>query len=97
VTLGYVESRQVFDALGWSADDTGPLYELAGSLEKLGLVRTMGVATGGYVPVRPTYMGIVRATQPEQSAWQASLPELIEAWETTSIEFKRPQRPSKPT
>lgn len=85
----YVQAREVFEALAWPTDDIGPFYDLSGQLTELGLAKTMGVAVGGNVPVRVTYAGVVRATQKGQSGWQRDLPDLIETWETTSVEFKR--------
>jgi hypothetical protein len=76
VVLDYVQARDIFEALGWPTDDIGPFYELPGQLKDVGCVDLMAATTGGYVPVRPTYYGIVRATQQVQSAWQARLPEL---------------------
>jgi hypothetical protein len=87
--LEYVQARDVFEALGWPTDDIGPFYELPGQLKEVGCADVMAATTGGNVPVRPTYYGIVRATQQVLSAWQATLPDLIDVWETTSVEFKR--------
>lgn len=89
VGLELLEPREVFAALGWPTDDVHQFYELTEQLNDVRCVRRMTPSTGGSVPTRPTYYGIVRATQQVQGAWQAELPELIETWETTSVEFKR--------
>ena len=49
----------------------------------------MGVTAGGHVPIRVTYVGVVRGTQQAHGEWQRTLPELVATWETTSVDFKR--------
>ena len=85
----YVGTRDVFASLGWSTEDITPFYDLSRQVEQLTLAKTMGVTTGGNVPIRVTYVGVVRGTQQAHGEWQRTLPELVATWETTSVDFKR--------
>jgi hypothetical protein len=86
-TLAWIEADSVYADLGWALEGHDP-FRLAQSLERLGFAR-VHATLGGPVQVRPTYQGVVRATKRVLTEWQRRLANLVEEWETTTVEFKR--------
>jgi hypothetical protein len=80
----------VYDRLGWDKADHEP-YALTESLSDLGAIRR-DARMGGYIAVHPTYRGLVRITERHSTEWQVRLANLVEEWETVSVEFKRELR-----
>lgn len=83
----WTTAEDVYEDLGWAVDRVAALH-LAQSLERLGLVN-LHTTLGGPVRVRPTYRGIVRATKKVATEWQQRLVEMVDEWETATVEFKR--------
>jgi hypothetical protein len=84
--MGEVEARDVFAELGWCERDHSA-YDLPHSLDDIGLV-THTPMMGGSSRVRPTYRGVVRATQRVNTQWQSRIESMVDEWETTTVEFK---------
>lgn len=84
--LAWTTAEAVFAELGWPVDGHDPLH-LAQSLEQLGYVQVRATL-GGPVRVRPTYRGVVRTTRRVATEWQQRLGEMVDEWETTTVEFK---------
>ena len=70
------------------SSELGDVYATAKILEEAGCA-TLRAFLGGPVLLRVTYAGLVRATQAEQTEWQALVEQLLPEWETTNVEFKR--------
>ena len=93
-SLAWTTAEDVFIELAWPVDGHDPLH-VTQSLERLGYVQVRA-ATGGPVRVRPTYRGVVRATRRVATEWQQRLAEMVDEWETTTVEFKStPPRTSR--
>ena len=84
--LAWTTAEDMFAELGWPVEGHDPLH-LAQSLQRLGYVQVQA-AIGGPVRVRPTYRGVVRATRRVVTEWQQRLREMVDEWETTTVEFK---------
>jgi hypothetical protein len=85
--VDWTTAEAVYEDLGWAVDRVASLH-LAQSLARLGLV-DLHTTLGGPVRVRPTYRGIVRATKRVSTEWQQRLAEMVDEWETATVEFKR--------
>jgi hypothetical protein len=84
--LDEIQAREVFAELGW--EGRGHLmYDLSQSLASLGLIEQQA-AMGDYLAVRPTYRGIVLATQGVTTEWWLRIEAMVKDWETTTVEFK---------
>lgn len=97
----WATAAEVFAALGWSTSeraDIGRAHAIVNILESAGLIRKR-VAMGsiGAVRARPTYRGVVLATQQVATEWQQRLAEMAEEWETTTVEYKREVKLDSPT
>ena len=82
-----VVMEDLFSRLGWAFHDmksTSLFY----ALENRGMIS--GVVTNGptFHHMRPTYAGVVRATQQEPTATRQLVESLLPDWETASVEFK---------
>jgi len=86
-TVVWTAAEEVYSDLGWALAAGDP-FHLAQSLERLGFAKVRA-ALGGPVQVRPTYQGVVRATQRVLTEWRQRLADMVEEWETTTVEFKR--------
>jgi hypothetical protein len=84
--MRWVDAREVWERLGSSADEHDPHF-LMDSLRKLRLVTTSMTNTS--VHLRPTYRGVVRATERQTTEWQERLVTLVEEWETATVDFKQ--------
>jgi hypothetical protein len=95
-TVQWITAVEVFEALGWDTAGNDAItrgHVNANQLEESGLIRTRrttGSLSG--VAFRPTYRGIVFATQQLTTEWQQRLAAMVEEWETTTVEFKREVR-----
>jgi hypothetical protein len=79
--------ERVLGALGWS-DDIAKTEVLFKSLAIKTLVAG-GLGTGGYIEgLRPTYNGVVRATEYKRTMTSALVQNLLPEWETATVEFK---------
>lgn len=85
----HVHVRDVFSHLGWPTEDIQPFYDLTTSLRAAGCVHHYAMATGGSIHLRPTYFGVVKATQKVETAQQEHLAGLVTEWETSTVDFKR--------
>lgn len=97
----WATATEVFASLGWSTSeraDIGRAHAIVNILDGAGLVRKR-VAMGsiGAVHARPTYRGLVFATQQVATEWQQRLAEMAEEWETTTVEYKREVKLDSPT
>jgi hypothetical protein len=86
--LRYVPWRQVTGVLGWANPDFNLVFDIARRLEEAGLLDKRS-GLGQRIDVRPTYAGIVRATEGTQAALRQLVADLVPDWETTTVEFKR--------
>ena len=84
--LHRVPYRDLFQKLGWEID-IGRAYAIADQMEEQGFLRKKA-AFGDFLEVWPTYSGVVRATEHEQTGAQSLLVTLLEEWETASTEVK---------
>ena len=87
VALAWTTAEAVYAELGWARTGHDPVH-LAKSLERLGFLNVRA-SLGGPVRVRPTYRGIVRATKSVATEWQRRLTDMVNEWETATVEFKR--------
>lgn len=91
-SVDWTGAVEVFEALGWDTEGneaTTRGHAIANQLEGAGLIktrRTMGGLAG--VKFRPTYRGVVFATQQLATEWQQRLAAMVDEWETTTVEFK---------
>jgi hypothetical protein len=97
----WATAAEVFEALGWSTSDRaaiGRAHAIVNVLEGSGLIRKR-VAMGslGAVRGRPTYRGVVFATQQVATEWQQRPAEMAAEWETTTVEYKREVKLGNPT
>lgn len=88
--VNQVEMKEALGALG-QPNDQGAAIVVTKRLESVGCIHpdpliTMGA--DGYCRVIPTYVAIVVATQRVATDQQAMLRELVQQWETTSVDFK---------
>ena len=86
-----ITGLQVFNSAGWDWEDDGPVecLVLAKPLSDVGMVEQRSYL-GGHIDLTPTYVGIVRATTRQiESEFGQLARELLDAWETTNVEFKR--------
>ena len=80
--------QAVRDELGWSEDEHD-IHLIAHDLEAAGLIELTAMAGGdASLHIRPTYAGVVRATERISTEWDARLREMVAEWETTTVEFK---------
>ena len=99
--VGWITAVEVFAALGWGTEGNNAVtrgHLIANQLEDSGLIRTsrtMGGLSG--VSFRPTYRGVVFATQQLTTEWQQRLAAMVQEWETTTVEFKREIRLNSPS
>lgn len=98
--LQWITAVEVFEALGWGTEGNDAItrgHLTANQLEEARLIRTRRTAGSlSGVAFRPTYRGIVFATQQLATEWQQRLAEMVEEWETTTVEFKREVRLKTP-
>ncbi len=80
-------AKEVFEGLGWPWD-LGHAIALTGNLENNQCLHAWPTM-GGPVEVRVTYIGVVLGTQEQETRDQQLLGELVEDWETTTVDFKR--------
>lgn len=85
--VNWVEAADIVAGLGWP-DDISIRYGMATALEGEGMVRQRATM-GGFVSLRPTFAGVVRATEVAQAEWQDQLKTLVAGGETANVEFKR--------
>lgn len=86
------EAKEVFERLGLTTEDFDAINTnqvLIGNLKSKRLIETNGPISFGNAIVRPTYLGVVRATEHDQWEWLERLERLIGEWETATTEFKR--------
>lgn len=86
-----VEWQDVFAKLGWSGDgreDMSRARHITRRLEDSGLIRR-SARGGGAIRLTPRYVGVVRATRRAETEWVRTIRQLVEEWETTTVEFKR--------
>lgn len=86
-TMQNTTAKEVFEDLGWSWH-LGHAIALTTSLESSHCLHAWPTM-GGPVEMRVTYIGVVIGTQEQQSRDQQLLRELVEDWETTTVDFKR--------
>lgn len=86
-TIKLVEMREALSALE-RVPDPGAAIAITKRLEGLGCIGQHPIITNGSCKVRPSYVGIVVATQQVPTELRALLNDLIETWETTSVDFK---------
>ncbi len=82
-----VTSQDVFADLGWTWH-MGHALDITERLKEKDCLHSIPTA-GGPIPVRITYIGVVRATEAERTEDQELLRDLLEDWETTTVDFKR--------
>lgn len=82
-----VTSEELFSDLGWPWH-MGHALDITNRLKEKSCLHSMPTM-GGPIPVRVTYIGVVRATEAERTEDQELLRELLEDWETTTVDFKR--------
>lgn len=85
--VDFVSAEDVVVSLGWP-DDVGVRYGTSAALEGEGLARVRAFM-GGHVDLRPTFAGVVRATEKVQTEWQERLDDLLTKGEAINVEFKR--------
>jgi hypothetical protein len=81
------DAADVFESLGWP-DGARRGYGLTQPLEDEGFIAER-LATNAYVLVRPTYLGVVRATEAEGAQGQQLVAEVLAEGETTNVEIKQ--------
>jgi hypothetical protein len=86
-TVEYTTAAAVMEHLGWSDDDHDP-WAICQALGDDGFIKSEAYV-GGKVDLRPTYRGVVKATEAIATEWQQRLDDLVEEWETTTVDFKR--------
>jgi hypothetical protein len=90
--LTWHEAKEVFERLNMPTADfdaSNANHSLIGNLKSKRFIETSGPIGHGNAKLRPTYIGVVRATQHDQWEWLDRLEGLVEEWETTTTEFKR--------
>lgn len=90
-----VTAEDVFADLGWTWN-MGHALDITERLKEKTCLHSIPT-TGGPIPVRITYIGVVRATEAERTEDQERLRELLDDWETTTVDFKRELDLSTPT
>ncbi len=88
VRMHWIEARQVFAALGRSADRSDEIG-ISKRLTEQSIDLIEPLTTIGGVRFRPRYAGVVLATQKIQAELQSLVASLIPEWETVTVEFKR--------
>jgi hypothetical protein len=84
----------VFTELGWSTSERTDItraHEICNVLEEPQSDFVQSRRASGSLPailLRPTYRGVVRATQRIASEWQQRLEALVDEWETVTVDFK---------
>jgi hypothetical protein len=83
----HVDVGELSQHAGWEPDPdrTAVLFQ---SLENKNLIAGVLVLGPNIDELRPTYYGIVRATQHEPTATAQKISELLPEWETTTVEVK---------
>ena len=87
-TRSHAQMADIDASEAMAGSDRGDVYTTAKILEEAGCA-TLRAFLGGAVRLRVTYVGLVRATQAEQTRWQTLVADLLPEWETTNVEFKR--------
>lgn len=83
-----VNSKDVFADLGWSWHSAHAL-DITERLKEKNCLHSHPTLGDDPLPVRVTYIGVVRATEAERTEDQELLRELLDDWETTTVDFKR--------
>jgi hypothetical protein len=83
--VDWVHAHEVYAALGWDERDRDP-HALTKSLEEIALVRRH--VTLGSLQAYPTYRGIVRTRERVNTEWWGRIVDMVDEWETTTVEFK---------
>lgn len=88
--LRKVDLKEIDAALGSERGEGGVrrTWDNAQSLDELGLAKFRGYI-GGTGTIRPTYMGVVRATRGESTELYQLISRLVAEGETTNVDFKR--------
>ncbi len=87
--MTWTTGQEVRVELGWSEDEHD-IHLIAHDLEAAGLIELTAMAGGdASLHIRPTYAGVVRATERISTEWDIRLREMVAEWETTTVEFKR--------
>jgi hypothetical protein len=74
--------------LGW-VEDEHDMPLITDDLARAGLLERSAMSGGdAYLHIRPTYAGVVRATERVSTEWDIRLREMVAEWETTTVEFK---------
>lgn len=74
--------------LGW-AQDEHDMPMITDDLAAAGLLEVTAMSGGdAYLHIRPTYAGVVRATERVSTEWDVRLRDMVAEWETTTVEFK---------
>jgi hypothetical protein len=87
-TVEEVTGADVARELGWDDAGAGRLFDIVQRLADLGCLQSQAYL-GGRIDLSPRYVGVVRASEAEQTEWQALVDELLPEWETVTVEFKR--------
>jgi len=87
IMRGDVTAQEVFSDLGWPWHP-GHALDITNVLKDKSCLHSIPTA-GGPIPVRITYVGVVRATEVERTEDQELLRDLLADWETTTVDFKR--------
>ncbi len=82
-----VTTQELFSDLGWPWHP-GHALDVTNVLKAKSCLHSHPTM-GGPIPVRVTYIGVVRATETERSRDQELLRRLLDDWETTTVDFKR--------
>ena len=86
--MTWTTAEAIRSELGWAADEHDLTF-ITQDLERAGLIERSAM-TGGLaaIHIRPRYAGVVRATERIQTEWDGRLREMVDEWETTTVEFK---------
>lgn len=89
----WATATEVFETLGWPTierADHSRALSIVNILAEARLVKTrITMGSIDSVRCRPTYKGVVLATQQVATEWQQRLAEMADEWETTTVEHKR--------
>jgi hypothetical protein len=86
----FVEMKDVLRDLGLPADQ-GAALAVTHRLKSVRCLHEQDGITTAYCEVWPTYIAVVLTTEKEEAENQALLAQMIEDWETTSVDFKEEQ------
>lgn len=88
----WITAEATFIRLGWSTSERSDLsraHEICNILEDGRLIRTRRTAGSlSALALRPTYRGVVRATQQAATEWRQRLAAMVSEWETVTVDFK---------